>query len=89
MCGLHKNCLQTGIKITFPGSTEISFISQFSTDTKALLIIDRCAAHPDNEKLRQGNDRVLLLPKCTWILQPVDMGILHSFKWNYKNKFLH
>ena len=64
--------------------------ANLSEDAKILLIIDRCAAHPDNEKLSQGNNKMLFLPpNCTSFLQPMDMDILHFFKCNYKNNLLH
>jgi hypothetical protein len=50
---------------------------------KILLFIDQCAAHPKNVFLR--NIEVVFLPAhCTSTLQPLDLGIIHAFKFHYR-----
>ena len=46
-------------------------------DSKILLIMDNCPAHPSSEQLEKENIEVSFLPpNCTSILQPMDMGVL-------------
>ena len=56
-------------------------------ETKALLLLDNCPAHPPSEFLvsRDGKIRVHYLPiNTTSKIQPLDQGIIKNFKTNYR-----
>jgi hypothetical protein len=55
---------------------------------KIILIVENCAAHPkDTPFLR--NVRVIRYPaNCTSALQPLDLGIIHSFKAYYRKRLV-
>lgn len=58
-------------------------------DSKILLVLDNCTAHPSAEILEKDNVRVIFLPpNCTSLLQPLDQGILNSLKCIYKADFI-
>ena len=55
---------------------------------KVLLLIDNCAAH--NLNRNYSNIEVQFLPpNTTSVLQPMDQGIIKSFKTHYKSHLLH
>jgi hypothetical protein len=50
---------------------------------KIVLFMDQCPAHPVNLELR--NIKLIFFPaNCTSQLQPLDLGIIHAFKTNYR-----
>lgn len=50
---------------------------------KILLLIDNCPAHPKLHNLT--NIKIVFLPaNCTSVLQPMDQGVIRSFKCNYR-----
>jgi len=53
-----------------------------------ILFVDNCAAHPkDTSFLR--NVKVVWYPEnCTSTLQPLDLGIIHSFKAYYRKRLV-
>lgn len=54
---------------------------------KILLFIDNCAAHTDLPAL--ANVKVMFLPaNITSKLQPLDQGIIHTFKRFYRREVL-
>ena len=56
-------------------------------EEKALLLLDNCPAHPPADALvtSDGKIRVEYLPKnTTSIIQPLDQGIISTFKQNYR-----
>jgi hypothetical protein len=54
---------------------------------KILLMVDNCKAHPSVPGLTSIK-LVFLPPNTTAKLQPLDQGIIHSFKSNYRQKLL-
>ena len=51
--------------------------------------MDNSIAHPPGDVLVEDNVRVLYMPpNCTSLLQPMDQGILLSFKCRYKSDSL-
>jgi hypothetical protein len=56
---------------------------------KFLLFIDRWAAYPKNTTFLR-NIRVAFHPaNCTSQLQPLDLGIIHVFKFHYRKQLIH
>lgn len=50
---------------------------------KALLLVDNCPAHPALGNLKSIK-LVFLPPNCTSVLQPLDQGVIRSFKCHYR-----
>ena len=58
-------------------------------NSKILLVLDNCAAHPDENILIKDNVQVIFLPpNCTSLIQPIDQGVLNSLKCSYKAAFI-
>ncbi|XP_070531531.1 jerky protein homolog-like [Ptychodera flava] len=60
-------------------------------EPKALLLLDQCPAHPREDRLRtrDGKIRALYLPaNTTSLLQPMDQGIIKTFKANYRRELM-
>ena len=58
---------------------------------KAILLLDNCPAHPpaDVLKTRDGRIKVAYLPKnTTSLIQPLDQGIIATFKKNYRRELV-
>jgi hypothetical protein len=56
------------------------------SDRKIVLIVDNCAAHPFKPL---SNVRIRYLPpNTTSRLQPMDMGVIHTLKANYRRKLV-
>jgi len=52
-----------------------------------LLFMDNCGSHPP---LKLGNVRIIMLPpNSTSIFQPMDQGVIQSFKLAYKKTILN
>jgi hypothetical protein len=65
------------------------WIARQAKSRKILIFIDQCAAHPrDTTALK--NIEVLFFPhqNCTSHLQPLDMGIIHDFKCQYRKELI-
>ena len=57
-----------------------------------LLILDNCAAHPDEDLLVSADGLVTtkyLPPNVTSLIQPMDEGVLESLKRRYRKSLLH
>lgn len=54
---------------------------------KIALIIDNCTAHPNVHNLKNIK-LVFLPPNTTSVLQPLDQGIIRSFKCHYRKQFI-
>ncbi|XP_063859395.1 jerky protein homolog-like isoform X1 [Scylla paramamosain] len=58
-------------------------------DSKLVLLLDNCRAHPPAEELVVGNIfAVYLPPNVTSVIQPMDQGVIQNFKMNYRKSFL-
>jgi hypothetical protein len=58
-------------------------------NSKILLLLDNCPAHPPPKELETKNVFVKHLPpNCTSVLQPMDMGVLRALKCHYKRYFV-
>ena len=58
-------------------------------DSKVILILDNCRAHPPAQELVSGNIfAVFLPPNVTSLIQPMDQGIIANIKHIYKAAFL-
>lgn len=58
---------------------------------KALLILDNCSAHPDEDSLVSADGFVTtkyLPPNVTSLIQPMDQGVLESLKRRYRKSLL-
>ena len=57
--------------------------SMGNKNRQVLLFVDNCSAHP---KIQLKNIRLVFFPPIvTSPCQPMDMGVIHSLKTNYKN----
>ena len=57
-------------------------------DSKVLLLLDNCRAHPPSSELRKGNVFTMFLPpNVTSLIQPMNQGIIQNFIANYKSNF--
>lgn len=58
-------------------------------DSKVVLLLDNCKAHPPAEELSVGNIFVVYLPpNVTSLIQPMDQGVIQNFKVNYRRSFM-
>lgn len=58
---------------------------------KAVLILDNCSAHPDEEELVSSDGKIIakyLPPNVTSLIQPMDQGVLELIKRRYRRKIL-
>jgi len=55
---------------------------------KILLFIDQCAAHPRDTTTLKNITILFFPPKCTSHLQPLDMGIIHALKCQYRKQLI-
>ena len=66
-------------------------LSSLGLEPKAVLVLDNCPAHPNEEDLisDDGNITALHLPSnVTSLIQPMDQGVLVALKRRYKKKLL-
>lgn len=57
-------------------------------DSKVILILDNCRAHPPASELVSGNIFVVYLPpNVTSLIQPMDQGVIRNFKHHYRTSF--
>lgn len=58
-------------------------------DSKAVLILDNCRAHPSASELVSGNIFCTYLPaNVTPLIQPMDQGVIQNFKCKYRAIFI-
>ena len=60
-------------------------------EPKAVLLLDNCSAHPNEEDLISKDKKVIvkyLTPNVTALIQPMDQGVLESLKRRYRRKIL-
>ncbi|XP_005302607.2 jerky protein homolog [Chrysemys picta bellii] len=58
-------------------------------DSKAILLLDNCRAHPHETELVSGNIFTIFLPaSVTSLIQPMDQGIIQNMKCYYRRDFL-
>ncbi|XP_046658204.1 jerky protein homolog-like [Homalodisca vitripennis] len=66
-----------------------AFLENKKLPRKALLILDNASSHPDADELVSDGIRALFLPpNVTALIQPLDQGVLETFKRNYKKRLL-
>ena len=61
-------------------------------NVKAVLLLDNCSAHHDAEEHISDDGKIFvqfLPPNVTSSIQPMDQGVLESFKRSNKKKLLH
>jgi hypothetical protein len=65
-----------------------AFFTMGAQNRQIILFVDNCAAHPkDTSFLR--NVKVVRYPaNCTSMLQPLDLGIIHSLKACYRKRLV-
>ena len=66
-------------------------LQDMELEPKALLLLDNCSAHPDEEFLVSADGLVtakFLLPNVTALIQPMDQGVLESLKRRYRKSLL-
>ena len=60
-----------------------------STNRKILLYMDNVGCHPEELRDKFSNIQICVLPaNTTFILQPLDLGIIKNFKLHYRQYFL-
>ena len=60
-------------------------------EPKALLLLDNCSVHPDEEELISADGKVnvkFLPPNVTSLIQPIDQGVHVAIKCRYRRKIL-
>lgn len=63
--------------------------SGFERNCKILLLLDNCPAHPDVDAMMSENVVVKYIPpNCTSLIQPMDQGVIRSFKCNYRKSIV-
>ena len=66
-------------------------LNELGLDSKAVLLIDNCSAHPSEQDLISDDKKVItqfLPPNVTSLIQPMDQGVLVSIKRIYRRKIL-
>ncbi|XP_064419100.1 jerky protein homolog [Latimeria chalumnae] len=58
-------------------------------NSKAILLLDNCRAHPKEQELVSGNIFTIFLPaNVTSLIQPMDQGVIQNMKCFYRKDFL-
>lgn len=68
------------------------FLKKQNLPQKALLVLDNCPGHPDEDELKSkdGLIKVMFLPpNVTPLLQPMDQNIIQTVKVHYKKSLLY
>ena len=66
-------------------------LREIGCEPKAVLLLDNCSAHPDEEELISADGKVIvkfLPPNVTSLIQPMDQGVLVAIKQRYRRKIL-
>ncbi len=67
-----------------------NYLKTLKLPLKALLLIDNATVHQCDFNTSSIQLRVLFLPpNTTALIQPMDQGVISSFKRNYRSKFMH
>ena len=62
-----------------------NYLSTKGLEEKAFLILDNCAAHPDDLSSENGKIKCLFLPpNTTALIQPMDQSPIAALKKSYK-----
>jgi hypothetical protein len=64
---------------------------EMGVEPKAVLLLDNCSAHPNEEELVSGDGKIIaryLPPNVTSLIQPIYQGVLESIKRRYRKKIL-
>ena len=64
---------------------------ELQQEPKAILLIDNCSAHPDEQELTSSDGTIItkfLPPNVTSLIQPMDQGVLQAIKSRYRRKIL-
>lgn len=68
------------------------FLKKQNLPTKALLLLDNCPGHPDEESLKSEDGQICVLylpPNVTPLLQPMDQNVIQTVKTSYKKSLLY
>jgi len=94
-CGQKSAWMSSEI---FHASFQNSFIptvrnelSSLGLEPKAILVLDNCPAHPNEEDLISDDGKITTLylpPNVNSLIQPMDQGVLLALKRRYKKKLL-
>jgi transposase-like protein len=66
-------------------------LQSMGQEPKALLLLDNCSAHPDEETLISDDHLItarFLPPNVTCLIQPMDQGVLETLKRHYRKSLL-
>ena len=66
-------------------------LSERGKEPRALLVLDNCSAHPEEDLLVSHDGQVkavFLPPNVTSLIQPMDQGVLESLKRRYRKSLL-
>ena len=66
-------------------------LREMGIEPKAILLLDNCSAHPNEEELISADGNVIskfLPPNVTSLVQPMDQGVLASLKRHYHTRLL-
>ena len=66
-------------------------LTERGKEPRALLVLDNCSAHPDQDVLISCDGQVkavFLPPNVTSLIQPMDQGVLESLKRRYRKSLL-
>ena len=56
--------------------------------TKILLLTYQCVAHPGDNTAQKNTEVIFFSPNCTSHLQPLDTGIMRTFKCEYRKQLI-
>ena len=66
-------------------------LTEIGQEPKALLILDNCSAHPNEDELASSDGLIVakfLPPNVTSLIQPMDQGVLECLKRIYRKSIL-
>lgn len=66
-------------------------LKSVNVEQKALLLIDNCSGHPDEDELVSDDGcitTIFLPPNCTALIQPMDQNVIQATKLQYKKSLL-
>lgn len=69
-----------------------TFLKKQNLPQKALLVLDNCPGHPDEELLRSEDGQICAMylpPNVTPIIQPMDQNVIQTIKSCYKKSLLY